>query len=323
MSDITAPNEQQVADAINWLVKFESGELSREDLIAFERWRAQNPQNALAWQRLGYASRHFAPVSKLSSEQALQSLNTAERIVQKKRRTLKTLVSVGGVGLALWLSRDYTGVSQVGRYLYSRTVTDIVTAVGEQTTLILEDGSQLTLNTQSALDIDFSTRPELALSYGELSIQDSGAAQLRAGDSLFSPLAGSEFTLFHQKNLCRLQVVAGQVACIFNGGKETLIKAGQGLSQQSNRITHFTPDPHSLSWRQGLLTAERTRLGSFVAQLARYRPGYLGCAEAISGLTLSGSFPISDTDAVLDNLSQILPIRQQRISRYWVRLVPA
>jgi len=161
------------------------------------------------------------------------------------------------------------------------------------------------------------------LHYGELALSRSGGARLRAGGNLFSPAPGSEFTLYKQADRCRLYVLAGQVRCIFQGGHEYTKAAGQGLLQQGREIRHTPVNPHHLSWRQGLITAERTTLGDFVAQLARYRPGYLGCAEDIADLNLSGSFPITDTDAILDNLCRTLPIRQQRISRYWVRLMPA
>jgi len=323
MTDTAAPTDRQVAEAIEWLVRFESGEIDASDRLAFHHWRAQSPQHALAWERLGRAARQFSANSALSGELALHSLDTAERRLREKRRTLKTLASVSGIGLGLWLTRDYTGAGQAGRYLYGQTMADISTATGEQQSLTLPDGGKLMLNTQSALDIDFNARPELVLHYGELALSRSGGARLRAGGNLFSPAPGSEFTLYKQADLCRLQVIAGQVDGIFGGRKEYRVQAGQGLTQQGGDIYPTEVNPRHLSWRRGLLTAERTALGDFVGQLARYRPGYLSCADDIAALTLSGSFPITDTDAILDNLCRTLPIRQQRISRYWVRLMPA
>jgi len=323
MTDRLIPSDRQVAEAIEWLVRFESGEIDAREQLAFRRWRAQSPQHALAWERLGRAVRQFSTNSALSSERALHSLDAAERRLREKRRTLKTLASVGAMGLGVWLTRDYTGAAQAGRYLYGQTMADISTATGEQQSLTLPDGGKLLLNTQSALDIDFNARPELVLHYGELALSPSGGARLRAGGNLFSPTPGSEFTLYKQVDLCRLQVIAGQVDGIFGGRNEYRVEAGQGLTQQGGEIYPIEVNPLHLSWRQGLLAAERTALGDFVGQLARYRPGYLSCANDIADLTLSGSFPINDTDAILDNLCRTLPIRQQRLSRYWVRLMPA
>ncbi|MFA5632183.1 MAG: DUF4880 domain-containing protein [Porticoccaceae bacterium] len=322
MSDGAAPADRHIAEAIGWLVKFEAGGLSPEESLAFNQWRAQSPLHALAWQRLGRASQQFAPVAGLRSEQALYSLDAAERRLRQKRRTLKTLAAMGGLGATLWLSRDHTGAAQAGRYLYGQALADISTAVGEQKHITLADGGKLTLNTQSALDVDFDARPQLSLHFGELAMEHSGTAQLRAGDGLFTPAAGSDFSLFRQGGDCTLRVVAGRVNCIL-GTTAHLVGAGEGLARRGGEVVRFAVSPLSLSWRQGLLSAERTALGDFVAQLARYRPGHLSCADEIAALTLSGSFPIADTDAILENLCQILPVRQQRLGRYWVRLMPA
>jgi len=322
MAESRIPTDRQVAEAIAWLVKFESGELSPEQQQAFEQWHNQSPHHALAWQRLGRATQIFSTNATLDSSLAMQTLNHADRALQSRRRVLKTMLSVGGVGTGLWLSRHYTGADQVGRYLYGRTMADITTAPGQQRQLTLQDGSQLLLNTQSALDIDFDAQPPLTLHFGELAISHSAATRVRAGSNLIRPVKGSEFTLYRQDQRCQLQVIKGSVDCII-GGENWHINAGQQLLQQGDRIERGALDPHSLSWRQGLLTASRTTLGDFIQQLGRYRPGYLGCADEITALTLSGSFPIDNTDAILENLCQILPVRQQRMSRYWVRLLPA
>ena len=322
-NSISAPTNQQVSEAIDWLVKLETGDLSAAEQMAFERWQAQSPQHQLAWQRLGRASQPFTQVASLSSIQALQSIEAAEQRLRDKRRSLKTLASFGGLGMTLWLSRDYTGAATAGRYLYGQALADITTAAGEQKSVLLDDGGKLLLNTRSALGIDFNNRPQLELHYGELAISNSGGAQIRAGENLFSPAVGAEFTLSRQDDFCRIQVVTGEVNCVVDG-KNELVAAGQKLKRQDNQTLRGTASSTlNLSWRDGFISAERTPLDRFVAQLARYRPGYLTCTAPVGKLTLSGSFPIGNTDLILENLCQILPLRQQRLSRYWVRLVPA
>lgn len=324
------PDDKQVAAAIHWLVKFETSDLGLEERQAFERWIADSPQHALAWEQLGRASEYFTQSPHLNAEEALHSISESERRLHEKRRSLKTLASLGGLGLAVWLSRDYTGIAsglnQLGCYAYGRTMADRMTAVGEQQQLLLQDGAQLFLNTQYALDIDFNARPEITLHYGEMALQESSGAWLRAGASLLKPTPGSEFSVFLETGLCRVHVVTGSLACLFDSGESaSTVHGGQGLMINTGRhqISRFTPDANSLSWRKGLVTAEKMRLGRFVDELARYRPGYLSCADDVANLTLSGSFLVADTNAILDNISQILPIRQRRISDYWVRLVAA
>ncbi|MEM9621438.1 MAG: DUF4880 domain-containing protein, partial [Pseudomonadota bacterium] len=63
------PSNQQVAEAIQWLVKFESGEINEQERHAFHSWRSQNPLHNMAWERLGTASQQFAPLATMASEQ--------------------------------------------------------------------------------------------------------------------------------------------------------------------------------------------------------------------------------------------------------------
>jgi len=323
MTNPNVPTRKLVTEAIHWQVKFEAGDLDAVGQLAFTHWLSQSPEHALVWEQLKQANRHFSSVSHLSSQKALHSLSRAEQRLHQKRRTLKTLAAISGFGTTLWLTRDITGVAQTGRYLYGKTMADIRTSAGEQKTLVLDDNSQLILNTQSALDINFHSQPELILHYGELAIANSGGAQVRVGAHLFTPASGSEFTLYREDSHCVLQVITGQVECILSSNKEHQVNAGQRIELQGVQIQQTVVTPYHLSWRQGLLTAERTALSDFLGQLTRYRAGYLGYADEVAHLTFSGSFPIANTDAILNNLCQILPIRQHRVSQYWVRLMPA
>lgn len=324
MTDSAMPTRELVTEAIHWLVKFEAGDIAAEEQLAFNHWLSQSPEHALIWDQLGRANQQFTAISNLSSEKALHSLHTAEHRLLQKRRTLKTLLSVSAFGVATWLTRDVTGVTQAGRYLYGAALADVRTVVGEQKIIQLQDNSRLMLNTQSALVVDFNSRPELVLHYGELAITDSGGAQIRVGKHLlFSPALGSEFVLYRQGGHCHLQVVTGQVSCTISGKGNHQVIANQGLIIEGEEVQQSSLASYSMSWRQGLLTAQRTTLSDFIQQLSRYRLGYLGYADEVAHLTFSGSFPIVDTDAILDNLCQILPIHQHRVSKYWVRLMPA
>jgi transmembrane sensor len=79
----------------------------------------------------------------------------------------------------------------------------------------------------------------------------------------------------------------------------------------------------SQAWLRGVLPADRLRLDALVAELSRYRPGVLRCHEQVSGLRLTGSFSLDDTDAALTLVARTLPVRIERMTRYWVSIVPA
>ena len=51
-----------------------------------------------------------------------------------------------------------------------------------------------------------------------------------------------------------------------------------------------------------------------------FRPSLIALALSAP---VSGTYPISQTDQVLEALSDALPIRQRRLTRYWITLLPA
>ena len=73
------------------------------------------------------------------------------------------------------------------------------------------------------------------------------------------------------------------------------------------------------AWLDGLIVTRNMRLGDFLAEVARYRPGFLSCAADIADLRLSGVFRLEDTDRLLAVLPQTLPVRLHQRTRWWVR----
>jgi transmembrane sensor len=75
------------------------------------------------------------------------------------------------------------------------------------------------------------------------------------------------------------------------------------------------------AWESGMIVASGIPLEKFLAELARHRPGRLSCAPDVSGLPVSGTYPLGDSDKVLAALERVLPVKVQRFTRYWVSVV--
>ena len=70
--------------------------------------------------------------------------------------------------------------------------------------------------------------------------------------------------------------------------------------------------------------ADKMRLADFVAELTRYRRGFVRYDPAIADLRISGAFPISDTQRTLNMLVQTYPVLVSgHLNGYWVTLSPA
>ena len=76
-------------------------------------------------------------------------------------------------------------------------------------------------------------------------------------------------------------------------------------------------NPQADAWTRDMLVVNDWRLGDFIRELQRYRPGHLGCDPAVAALRISGAFHLGSTDTILDNLTSTLPVRIRRFSRYW------
>lgn len=312
-----------VADqAIGWYVLLASGTVAAEQQQAFECWLAASDEHQLAWERLENMGVQFRQSrSRVPSTILRATLERATQEPSRRRQMLKVLALTGvGVGT----------LAGVPFYLGSRS--DLHTAKGEQRRLQLDDGSQLVLNTDTRVDVDYSGHQRrLYLHHGELQVTVAAdkrnrplqvacpAAQIQALDSRFS------LRLLEHEPLARVRVAEGAVMVEPR-------RAGQGMRLGGGRQVRFdarhllAAEPlsaHGDAWIDGLLVAERMPLQAFLSELARYHRGYLGWSEALASLRLTGTFPLADTGAILTALEDSLPLRARRLTRYWTRLEPS
>ncbi|WP_409076730.1 FecR domain-containing protein [Paraburkholderia sp. BL23I1N1] len=200
------------------------------------------------------------------------------------------------------------------------------TAVGERRTVTLADGTRVTLNTDSAIDIGFSsTERRVRLIKGEIMIATGhGAGEQRpfmveTAQGKLQPL-GTRFAVRQQSALCRLDVFEGAVRISPRDapGRTPVVRAGQRARFTRDDVSALEPiSENDAAWTDGLIVASGTRLGDFVTELDRYRAGHLSCDPSVAGLRLSGTFPLADTDRVLDTVTRTLPVEVVFITRYW------
>lgn len=79
-------------------------------------------------------------------------------------------------------------------------------------------------------------------------------------------------------------------------------------------------DMDAMAWTEGLIVTRNMRLFDFLAQVSRYRHGYLGCSDGIADLRLSGVFRLEDPEQLLQLLPRTLPVRLRQRTRWWVRV---
>lgn len=322
MSEQTAPTlpEQIIEQAIDWQVKLAYNDADPATRDAFEQWLASRAEHAQAWQRIQSLTARFAG---MPSQLAVQTLRKLPEARLQRRTQLKLL--------ALFLLVGGLGVGQVPPW--QRLSADYSTRTGERRQWRLGDDSLVELNTDSAIAVRYDNGQRLIeLLRGEILLRSGADAQnaskrpLRVGTAfgVFEAL-GTRFSVRLEDSGARLGLLEGAVRLQPAGGSTPAIaQAGESwwlTSESAQRLA--IPASETAAWHDGLLIARQQPLHSVLAELERYRHGYLGCDPQIAGLPISGNFQLDDPDATLAFIAQAHGLRVQRLTRYWLRVVPA
>ncbi|MNO91978.1 fec operon regulator FecR [compost metagenome] len=204
---------------------------------------------------------------------------------------------------------------------------ELRTAKGQRRQVRLSDGSQLELNSDSAVDIHFDGQQrQLRLYRGEIMVQTASDParpfEVQTAEGRVRAL-GTRFSVRSDDGQSRVSVLqhAVEIRPVDNPLLMLRLEAGQSVSFDQRQIgSAHSAAPGTGAWTQGMLTVIEWRLADFVSELRRYRPGMLRCAEGIADLRLSGAFRIDDTDTILENLSASLPVKVRYLTRYWVSI---
>lgn len=316
------PSRQVVRQAIQWSLRLQEHPADVSLYQQCERWRAQNAEHEHAWQRVltlsGELNTQFQalPVSGVALEALEQSTQRLGR-----RRALKLLSGVAVLGSAGWLARDLAPVQQWRA--------DYATGVGQRGSFRLADGMQLQLNTDSAVDQDLSGKqPLIRLVRGEILVSLDTPSRADAQrplhvssrHGLFETLGG-RFVVRQDHDRTRISVSAGRVLIRLPGASPVEVRAGQDYSVSATQATLVQqPEMDAMAWVDGLIVTRGMRLRAFLAEVARYRRGYLACTDDIADWQLSGVFRLEDTDKLLAVLPQTLAVQVSYRTPWWVTL---
>lgn len=309
--------------AMQWQVTLWSGEVTSQERLAFEAWLRADPLHETAWQAVQRIGQQIQAVPASIASPVLKS---APAVRSQRRAVLRGAAWLTGAGVAAWMVRT-TPQWQVA-------MADFRTARGEHRELVLPEGSRITLNTGTAVEVQFDARQRrLLLLSGEVFIATAPDNHpqprpflVETREGVVRPV-GTRFAVRRLEDASPsrslVQVVEGAVELFpRNGTSSVRVEAGQKADFTRATAGGVRPaDPSEVAWLRGLLVAERMRLADFLAELGRYRSGVLRCDPAVAELVISGVFPLADTDAVLRAMAQALPVRVRSVTRYWITVM--
>ncbi|QBF26142.1 DUF4880 domain-containing protein [Pseudomonas tructae] len=258
-------------DALDWQVLLHSGNASASDKARYQRWCALSPAHAQA------ASEAEALWADLGQTRA-----AAEVVAPAPRRRRWGAALAASLVLAVV---GYGGLQQAPALL-----ADYHTGVGQQQRITLTDGSQVTLNSGSALSVDFSSGERRVL--------------LKAGEALFEPAADPRPFVVD----AGAEPVQGSAAVFSvrrDGGGNRVVVA-QGQARVGGRVLETSPDARAqTAWQRGKLIFNAKPLREVLAELERYQHGRIVLSDQqLAALQVSGVFDLNDPQGLLRTLEQ-------------------
>lgn len=303
-----------IREAAVWLMRLREPNAAPSVREAWQRWINESIEHQLAWQRADRLTRKFDDLPS-GSASALSVPSSAGR-----RKMMVKALSVMLVGApTAWLASQLP---------WDDWSADFRTGIGEQRRIRLADGSNVTMNTATTLDVAYSQdRRVITLHSGEILVDASMAASpfivrtrngsIRSHGKRFDAGIGDAGT--------HVAALSGELDITAKDSPTTrgVLREGQQttFTNTSIALPQLADDTIAL-WTQGILFADNMRLAEFLAELSRYRRGVIRCDPVVANLRVSGSFQLDDTDRALQLLADTFPISVSMLTPYWVMVGP-
>ncbi|MDD2058974.1 FecR family protein [Pseudomonas sp. GD03860] len=309
--------------AIDWMVRLSAGNTDATLQAQFDQWLASEPSHAQAWnrlqERLGGACQTVRSLDRRVPGQAGEARRVLLQPSTSRRDVLRSIAALGMLGGGVWLGAR----SPMGEALLA----DLRTGRGERRTFDLADGSRLSLNAGSAVDLQFDEHQRLLiLRQGELVIQVASdprrPLRVRTAQGELRAL-GTRFLVSQEAGATRLLVLEHSVrASLFNGTGQD-VQEGRAALLLSQRIDALgNGEAHRADWLNGRLNVLDDSLEAVVEALRPYYRGFVRVEPQVRGLRVQGVFPLDEPQRAFDALAETLPVRIDHYSP-WLTLIRA
>lgn len=359
MSGADSPSKVGTSDPLReaaalWYDELHREKVSEEARAAFARWQ-EVPEHRAAYESV---ARTWDLVRESSHHPHMLQLRheTALRLTRKNFRgrhagpriAAAAIFLIIGAALMVWLQPAFDIPARVvelvdrlmpgTRHLYS-------TALGERLTVTLKDGSEVTLNTQTALETVFdATQRKILLKRGQaifevakdpsrpFVVEAQGQRFMAVGTAFDVRVDGKRVQITMMEGTVRVEPVAqsdgstkwpspdqgdlqatGASANVAapRAAKQLLLTAGEQLTVESDNVQRHrvTDAEHVTSWRSGQVIFENTRLADAVTELNRYSDTKIEIGDPqLAELKLSGAFATGKTAVFIEALTTYFPV---------------
>ncbi|QVM96045.1 FecR family protein [Pseudomonas sp. SORT22] len=301
------PNEpgDREQQALDWFTRLRAHDVPREERQAFERWRL-DPENA----------RTFAEVELFWQQLEMP----ARRLHKVKRGTAPR--SWGGWAVAASILL-ISGLVMLQLPLLQRLNSDVATAVGERRQIQLADGSRLTLDSASAVDIDLRGPVRtLRLVQGQMFIEvtHDGRPFVVDVDEAQVQVLGTRFSVSRGRDHDEVVLLKGKVE-VSSAGDKRMLAPGERVTLSGSRLDQVekVDAERLLAWREGQLRVREVPLRRVLEQLAEYQGSrLLYIDEQVGRRPVSGSFNLDQAATAIDALARTQNLNVSNLAGQWI-----
>jgi transmembrane sensor len=294
-------SERIEREALDWLVRFSSGEATEADLRAGKLWCDRDPAHAEAFRRAGRMWETLGPDAFGATPPTRQPASA-----MLSRRTLLR----SGAAAAVAASAAYLVVQPpLGLWSsFSEMTADYRTHTGERRKVALTDDVAVEMNTQTsvAMRTETGSSAGIELISGEAMISALRPVTVASGNG---EVVGNQ-TKFNVRNDGRsvcVTCVDGAVR-VSSAGRTISLQPSEQVTYDRSGLGKTVPvDPSVVTaWQDDLLIFHATPLRNVVAEINRYRSGKIIVTNTALGERLfSANFRIRNADHIVDQVQKL------------------
>ncbi len=313
MSDpATIPDDDRLLEqALDWLLALqETPDPNEAELrAAYAQWRAATPRHtdaAARAERLWRVSAALEPVSTPTSAVAMPQ--------RRRWRHRYAFAACAAILLAFVALPELWRIGQA----------DYRTHTGERLEIVLPDGSQLHLDSRSAVALDYSAerrRIRVLDGHAWFEVADDAARpfSVEAGPVRATDI-GTAFEVGRDGDRVLIAVENGLVRVETGGELLAELPAGKQLAideQARPAVIRDIAPQLVASWRHGQLVVDDESVAAVVERLRAYAPGLIVITDGgLAQQRVSGSYSLKDPAAALEAVVQPHGGRVQRVTPF-------
>ncbi len=307
-----------VDEALEWFARMRDGEADAAVEAEFALWRGQSARHAREYDAVVaiWGSRPFgdAAASMQAGAAPAPAAWPGPPPRPARRRAAWSIAAAAIVLLSI-------GILQYPA-LMLRWQADYLTQTGDRRTVQLPDGSSMTLDTASAVSIDFRDgRRQVRLLEGEafFDVKHDPARPFRVqGRFSETEVHGTAFAVGMASEDDRVILETGRVNVSLLADRTNQVKLAPGemvvaTSGALSAVTRVDPES-ALAWRQGRIIFENQVFSRVLDELRRYYPGRVIVADSRVGrLRVTGNYRLDDIEGAIRTLADATGVTMNRL----------